>query len=213
MLPPRMNDPGFRYYLITDRKQCSPRPLTEVVRRACRNGIRAVQLREKDLPGKKLLELATELRRITFRWNAKLFINDRADIALATGADGVHCRETSMSPADIKKLSASLLVGSSVHSLNSAKQAQQEGADFLLFGPVCYTSTKAKYGDPQGTNQLKQVVASVNIPVLAVGGITPEHARSCLSAGAWGVAGISSIMSADSVEQQVRNWKNTLGEL
>ncbi|WP_372638862.1 thiamine phosphate synthase [Fodinibius sp.] len=208
-----MMDPGFRYYLITDRKQCHPRPLTEVVEQACRQGIRAVQLREKDLGGRALFALAGELRVITRRWKAKLFINDRTDVALAAGADGVHCRETGINPGKIKCLRSSLIVGSSVHSIESSRRAEQEGADFLLFGPVFYTASKAKYGAPQGTAALQEVVESVAVPVFAVGGITPERARECRSAGAYGVAGISSIMMADSVGQRVNQWKSTLHTL
>lgn len=208
-----MRDPGFRYYLITDRKQCHPRPLTEVVEQACRQGIKAVQLREKDLGGRALFTLAGELREITRRWEAKLFINDRTDVALAVGADGVHCRETGMSPANIKNLQSSLVVGSSVHSIEASRRAEQEGADFLLFGPVFYTASKAKYGVPQGVSALQEVVEATAVPVFAVGGITPERARECRSAGAYGVAGISSIMAADSVGTKVNRWKSTLNNL
>lgn len=208
-----MMDPGFRYYLITDRKQCYPRPLTEVVEQACREGIKAVQLREKDLGGRALFALAGELREITRKWEAKLFINDRADVALAVGADGVHCRETGMSPARIKNLQSSLIVGSSVHSIGASRRAEKEGADFLLFGPVFYTASKAKYGAPQGIGALQEVVESVAVPVFAVGGITPERAPECRSAGAYGVAGISSIMAADSVGTKINQWKSTLPTL
>ena len=207
-----MIDPGFRYYLITDRKQCQPRPLTAVVEQACRQGLKAVQLREKDLSGRALFALAGKLREITRRWEARLFINDRADVALAVGADGVHCRESSMNPGKIKRLRSSMMVGCSVHSLQASRWAEKEGADFLLFGPVYHTASKAKYGPPQGVSTLQEVVDSVNIPVFAVGGITPGRAPECRSAGAYGVAGISSIMTADSVQQKVKQWKFTLNE-
>ncbi|SHG28242.1 thiamine-phosphate diphosphorylase [Fodinibius roseus] len=208
-----MRDPDFRYYLITDRKQCHPRPLTEVVKQACREGIKAVQLREKDLGGRALFALAGELREITRRWEARLFINDRTDVALAVGADGVHCRETGVSPARIKNLQSSLVVGSSVHSIEASRRAEKEGADFLLFGPVFYTASKAKYGAPQGIEALQEVVEAAAVPVFAVGGITPERAPQCRSAGAYGVAGISSVMPADSVEQQVNRWRSILHTL
>lgn len=208
-----MRDPGFRYYLITNRKQSHPRPLTETVEQACRAGIKAVQLREKDLGGRALFALAGALREITRRWEAKLFINDRTDVALAVGADGVHCRETGISPANIKNLQSSLVVGSSVHSIEASRRAEKEGADFLLFGPVFYTASKAKYGAPQGIEALQEVVEAAAVPVFAVGGITPERAPQCRSAGAYGVAGISSVMAADSVEQQVNRWRSILHTL
>lgn len=208
-----MMDPGFCYYLITGRKQCHPRPLTGVVEQACRQGIRAVQLREKDLGGRALFALAGELREITRKWEAKLIINDRTDVALAVGADGVHCRETGMSPGKIKNLQPSMIVGSSVHSPGAARRAEKEGADFLLFGPVFYTASKSKYGPPQGIAALQEVAESAAVPVFAVGGVTPGRAPECRSAGAYGVAGISSIMSADSIEQKVNRWKSTLNNL
>lgn len=208
-----MIDPGFRYYLITDRKRCHPRPLTAVVEQACRQGIKAVQLREKDLSGRALFVLAGELREITRKWKAKLFINDRTDVALAVGADGVHCRETSMDPKNIKRVRSSIMVGCSVHSMQASRQAEKEGADFLLFGPVYYTASKAKYGPPQGISTLQKVADTINIPVFAVGGITPGRAPECRSAGAYGVAGISSIMTADSIQQKVKQWKSILSGL
>ncbi|MDR8393681.1 thiamine phosphate synthase [Aliifodinibius sp. S!AR15-10] len=208
-----MSNLPFRYYLITDRTQCAPRPLPEVVEEACQNGIRAIQLREKDLSAKELYRLAKKLRETTSRYGARLFINDRADIALAVEADGVHCRETSMRPGDIKQFNSSLVVGASVHSIDSALKAETDGADFLLFGPVFYTASKAKYGDPQGLEKLKKVVSNVRIPLYAVGGITPARAVQCLEAGAHGVAGISSIMTADSIPQKIEEWKTRLQHL
>lgn len=208
-----MNDPGFRYYLISDRKQCRPGDLQEVIEQACKNGIKAVQLREKDISGKDLYRLATQLREITSEYNTKLFINDRADIAMAVDADGVHCRETSILPRDIKKMDSSLMVGASVHSVESAIKAEHNGADFLLFGPVYHTSSKAQYGSPQGTFRLREVAERVKNPVFAVGGVTPERALQCISAGAHGVAGISSIMASDSVGEKIEEWKESIGAL
>lgn len=207
-----MSNLPFRYYLITDRNQCKG-PLPEIVDEACRQGIRAVQLREKELTGRDLFELSTKLRSITQKYDAELFINDRADIALAAGADGVHCRESSMRPSDIKKIDQDVTVGASVHSVKSAEEAEESGADFLLFGPVFYTASKAKYGSPQGLEKLKEVADGVSVPVYAVGGITVDRAKSCINAGAYGVAGISSIMAADDVSEKVEQWKNSLSAI
>lgn len=212
-LQDRMNEPEFRYYLITDRRQSTRRTLVEAVEEACRQGIKAVQLREKDLPGRELYELADELRTITSRRGAKLFINDRADVALAVGADGVHCPESGLSPGNVRGLNANLLIGASVHSPEAARQAADSGADFLLFGPVYRTPSKIKYGDPQGIAQLKAVVEAVSVPVYAVGGIAPERAGPCMEAGAHGVAGISSILQANSIEQRVNEWRQVLNGL
>ena len=198
-----MVKPDFRYYLITDRKSCVPKPLPEVVEEACRAGIRSVQLREKDLTGRRLFDLATHIRRITARYKTKLFINGRPDIAQAVAADGVHCRESGLGPAEIDHYWPELMVGASVHSLESARKAQWEGADFLLFGPVFFTSSKAKYGDPQGLSKLQDVVTAVERPVFAVGGVNPDRIDTCMQAGAYGTAGISAVMDADDISTTV----------
>lgn len=203
----------FQYYLITDRRKCAPRKLSDVVEEGCRAGIKAVQLREKDLSARELYQLASTLRDITARFGTQLFINDRADVAMAVGADGVHCRETSMPSNQIKRLDSKLMVGASVHSEKSARRAEKEEADFLLFGPVFYTQSKAKYGEPQGLEKLALICNSVSIPVYVVGGISVDRARESLQHGAHGVAGISSIMAADDVAEKVLEWKEFLGEL
>jgi len=208
-----MNNISFSYYLITDRKACAPRTLLDVVDEACGQGIKAVQLREKDVGGRALYKLAKQLRKVTKQYGTLLFINDRVDIALAVGADGIHCRENSLSPEVIKKLSNDLLIGSSVHSVKRAQKVKSEGADFLLFGPVFYTPSKDSYGQPQGIERLKEVIKSVNIPVFAVGGINMEEAQACLDVGAEGIAGISSIMKSSATKGTVKNWEKILGEL
>lgn len=198
-----MNKPDFRYYLITSRKACAPRPLPEVVEEACAAGIQAVQLREKDLPGNGLCDLAHQIREVTARYEAQLFINGRPDVAEVVTAEGVHCPEEGVPPSAIRQYWPQLSVGASVHSLTAAKQAEQEGADFLLFGPVFFTPSKEEYGKPQGTDRLKKVCDGTSIPVYAVGGITPAKVPECLDSGAYGVAGISALMEADDIGRKV----------
>ncbi|TYP93907.1 thiamine-phosphate diphosphorylase [Fodinibius salinus] len=204
---------NFRYYLITNRKAPDKRSLLETVERACKAGVRAVQLREKDMTDKSLVALGKKMRSITNEYNTRLFVNRRADIAQLLDADGVHCPENGIPPMAIKSSWPKLTVGMSVHSKKAAKRAEKEGADFLLFGPVYYTASKAKYGDPQGINKLKEVAEQFSVPVFAVGGITPEKVDPCLQAGAFGVAGISAVMKADNVVQQVNSFKEHLGQL
>jgi len=140
-----------------------------------------IQLRNRDADTRALLEMARALRAAPF-----LTINERIDIALAVGADGVHLPEWGMSSQLVKRLKASLLVGVSVHSLESGLRAQGEGADYLIFGPIFATPGKV----PCGLGPLEQLVRQIKIPVIAVGGITRELAGECLAAGAYGVAGI-----------------------
>ncbi len=205
----------FRLYLVTNRKLSTRggRSLEEVVKEACAAGVRAVQLREKDLSGRELYELAKRLRAISKQSNAKLFINDRVDIVLAAEADGVHCPEQGMPVATTRKLLPKNHIGVSVHSVESALAVEQDGADFITFGPVFSTSLKAEYGSPQGLDALAEVTACVNIPVFAIGGITPDRARECLKRGAHGVAVVSAVMSARDIGKAVGDFKNMLGEL
>jgi len=198
-----MNKPDFRYYLITSRKACAPRPLTEVVQKACEAGVQAVQLREKDLSGKALCELAHQIREVTTRFGVRLFINGRPDVAKVIAADGVHCPEEGFPPSAVRQYWSQFSIGVSVHSLEAAKKAEKEGADFLLFGPVFFTPSKEEYGKPQGTDRLKKICESTSIPVFAVGGVTPAKVSECLQAGAYGVAGISALMEADDVSGKV----------
>ena len=171
---------------------------------ACRAGVRAVQVREKDLSAQALYTLAEALRAVTQRYQARLFINDRVDIALAVGADGVHCRETSLPPGVVRRIAPGLLLGASVHAEDTARRAAQQGADFVLFGPVFDTPSKQPYGPPQGLDALESLARKIDIPVFAVGGLNPARAARCLQGGAYGVAAVSSIIQADDVTAAVQ---------
>jgi thiamine-phosphate pyrophosphorylase len=204
----------FRLYLITDRRACGERPLVDVIDDACRAGVRAVQLREKDIEARPLFDLALRLKQITNRHQAKLLVNDRVDVAHAAGADGVHCPETGFPPdAALGILERDKLVGVSTHSLERIQQAEEKGADFVTFGPVFPTPSKLGYGPPQGLDTLKHVCANTALPVFAVGGITPEIAAACIENGAAGVALISAIIGADDVEGAVARFRVALGTL
>ncbi len=185
--------------LITDRKACDE-PLSDHVEKACRAGIRLIQLREKDLPARFLLEEAEKLRTITRSYGAKLLINDRVDIALLSEADGVHLPESGLNIPAIKSLMKGKIAGKSAHSLPSALEASQQGADYVLFGPIYDTPSKRAFGLPQGLNKLSDLCAKVTCPVFAVGGLTPERAKECLQAGAYGVAAIRILMKNQSIE-------------
>lgn len=190
----------FRLYLVTDRHQTMGRPLLSLVGRAVRAGVRAVQLRERDLPIRELLVLATEFRREMPE--AKLFINDRVDLALALDAHGVHLRESSLPTPEVRGvLHPRQLIGRSVHSLEGVASAERHGADFVVLGPIYETPSKQVYGPPLGLGLLEQASRTARIPIFAIGGVTAARAYEVRGAGGFGVAVSSSILSASNVEQ------------
>ena len=206
-----MDELGFALYLVTDRS-VARRPLPVVVEECLGAGLKAVQLREKDLAARDLLAVATSIRESTRGHGARFLVNDRADVALACGADGVQRTHTSLPVRALRAISPpSFLIGASVHSVAQAREAEAEGADFLVFGPVHDTPSKRAYGPPQGLSALSLVTAAVDKPVLAVGGVTPARVAAILGAGAAGVAVISAILAADRPCDATKAFLDALG--
>lgn len=188
---------AFNLYLITDRHQTGGRSLTDVVRQALEGGVRAVQLREKDLSGAELYRLAEQLRLLTNEFDALLFINDRTDIALAVEADGVHVGINSLPVAVARQLmGANKIIGYSAHAIDEAVRAQADGADFVTFGPLYPTPSKSAYGEPCGVKKLADAVSALEIPVIGLGGISQTNVIEALSADIQGIAVISAILTA-----------------
>jgi thiamine-phosphate pyrophosphorylase len=187
----------FNLYLVTDRNQTGGRDLLRVLEQALDGGLRAVQLREKDLSGRDLFLLAERCQKLCQTYRAALFINDRVDVALAVDAAGVQLAKPSI-PLETARalLGSQKLIGVSTHTLEEAKEAEQNGADFVLFGPVYFTASKAVYGSPQGLPALKAIVDNISLPVYAIGGITLENLKPTQNTGVRGVALISAIVSA-----------------
>lgn len=195
--------PAFRVYFVTDRKQTAGRPLVDVVHAALDGGIRGVQIREKDLDGRALHALAERLRVLTRRYDARLLINDRIDVALAVDADGVHLGHDSFPVETARRLlGPARLIGASTHS--EAEIAAAQAADFIVFGPVYATPSKAAYGAPQGLDKLERAVVQSTVPVLAIGGITAARVPGIIEAGAQGIALISAISAAPDPAQAAR---------
>jgi thiamine-phosphate pyrophosphorylase len=202
---------GFSLCLVTDRSQV--RGSLEAVVEACLGaGLEAVQLREKDMALGDLLSVAKKLREATRHAGAKLFVNDRADVALAVGADGVQRTGASLPVSALRPICPpGFMIGASVHSTAEARIAEPEGADFLIFGPVYDTLSKRQYGAPQGLAALERVASSVRLPVLAVGGITPARVGEVRRAGAAGVAVIGAILGAERPADAVKAFLDALG--
>jgi thiamine-phosphate pyrophosphorylase len=201
----------FDLYVITDRQQSGGRPLLTVVEAALRAGARAFQLREKDLPPRELYPLAQEMRQLTRLYGARLLINDRIDVAMAVKADGVQLTTTSLPASAARQLlGRDRLIGVSTHNVAEAQAAAEGGADFLVFGPVFFTPSKAPYGEPVGLDALRAVRATVKLPILAIGGIKKANLDQGLAAGADGIAVISAVISADDPAAATQDLLTTL---
>ena len=182
-------------YPITSGK-ATPQTISDTlrfVRAAVEAEVVLLQIREKSLPARVLYELATRAAEITRDSKTRLLINDRADIARAAGADGVHLTSQSLPAGVVRNIFGSeFLIGVSTHSLDEARAARDGGADFIVFGPVFETESKRGFGAPQGLDKLRQVADELRgFPVLAIGGVSLENAGACFDAGASGVAAIS----------------------
>lgn len=201
----------FKLYLITDRKQIPAGKIEDAVEEALKGGVSAVQLREKDLSIRELLNLAYRMRDLTLKHDAQLFINDRIDIAIAVGADGVHLGGTSMPAYAARKAGGSkLLIGVSTHSMKEAESAEQDGADFITLGPVFETHSKMQYGSPIGTELLQTVSKTAKIPVYALGGITLSRVSEVIQSGAHGIALISAILATDKIRRNTEEFMRLL---
>jgi thiamine-phosphate diphosphorylase len=181
--------------LITDRSRLRGRPLEQVASQAADGGVTVVQLREKDLSGGELYDLAVTVHAV-LRGRALLLVNDRVDVAIAAGADGVHLPEHTLPLQKLRDyVGDACIVGRSVHSVEAAVRAEQEGADYVLVGAV-YESRSHPGQSPAGPALVRAVAEAVRVPVVAVGGITPERVAEVIEAGADGIAVIGAIMEA-----------------
>jgi len=188
---------ALRLIVVTDRGLAAPRALEGIVVAALEGGARAIQLRNKGDPPRELLAVGRELRVITRQREALLFVNDRLDVALAIEADGAH-----LGPEDLpisaarRVVGEGFLLGGSCDDPAEARSLADEGADYVGCGTVYPTSTKLDAGSVIGLDGLRRVVEAVDVPVIAIGGITAERAKEVAVAGAAGVAAVRAVMSA-----------------
>lgn len=200
----------MRLYFITDRKLGGGRSLEAIVGAAVAAGVDLVQLREKDLSGRTLFDLAGRMAAICHAAGARLLINDRLDVALAAGADGVHLPADGLPAAAVRaRIGDRLLIGVSTHSAAEAARAERDGADFVVLGPVFPTASKRRYGPPLGLEPLRAAMEQVKIPVYAIGGVNAETVEKLRDLPLGGVALIGAIMNADDIAASVRRLMGT----
>lgn len=195
---------NYRLYLVTDRDCLGIRDLGQSIEEAIRGGVTLIQLREKHASSREFFEIALRVKEITTRYQIPLIINDRLDIALAIDADGLHIGQDDLPlPLARKLFGDGKIIGVSAHSLEEALLAEQHGADYLGVGAVYPTATKAD-ANAVTLDQLTEIKNSVNIPVVAIGGIHEKNAREVMTTGIDGIAVVSAILGKDDVQKAAR---------
>jgi thiamine-phosphate pyrophosphorylase len=194
-----------RLLVVTDRHQTSGRPLVPLLQRVLAAAAPAIQLRERDLSARELVALAREVQVLTSSCRSQLLINDRIDVVLAMEGVGVHLRSNSLPvPVARQLLGARRFLGVSVHEVEEAVQAESQGADYIILGPIYETPSKQMYGPPLGIRTLEEACRLVRIPIIGIGGVTAARAREMRQAGAFGAAVITAILGAANVESATR---------
>lgn len=188
----------YSLYLVTDRTLSRGRATADIVREAVAGGVTCVQLREKGCPTHEFITEARLLKTLLHPIGIPLIINDRLDVALAVGADGVHLGQQDMDIADARRLAGpDFIIGISAESLADAVRAESQGADYIGISPVFATATKKDTATPLGLEGIRQIRAAVRLPLVGIGGITVENTAAVITAGADGIAVVSAIVAAD----------------
>lgn len=184
----------YRLYLVTDRKVLGDTPLEIAVENAIKGGVTLVQIREKDCLGKEFLQYAKDVKKVTDKYNVPLIVNDRVDIALAIGAAGVHVGQNDMDASYVRNIiKDNMILGVSVSNKEDAIKAVKDGADYVGVGAIYETTVKLDAVSVK-LNMLKEIVDSIDIPVVAIGGINEKNIEEVLSTNIDGVAVISAIL-------------------
>jgi thiamine-phosphate pyrophosphorylase len=220
-VPSPMARLDFKLYLITDRKTAPVRDLATTIEAVLQAAAElaphppiAVQLREKDLAGRVLLQLATALKEVCRRYRVPILVNGRVDVAMAAGADGVHLPSDGIGPAEARKLlGPSKVIGVSAHSAGEITRAEALGADFAVFGPVFAPISKGTYAAPSGVQGLASACSAASIPVFALGGITAARIAELDGSGAAGAAVIGAVFGSKDPAQAATELIKALREL
>ncbi|APC09402.1 Thiamine-phosphate synthase [Moorella thermoacetica] len=203
--------PQWDLYVVITTKLGGGRPTLELVRGALAGGATAIQLREKELPARELVELGRAIRELTRDAGATFIVNDRLDIALAVEADGLHIGQEDLpAPVARKLLGPEKILGVSAGTTDEARQAEADGADYLGVGSIFATGSKGDAGSPIGLEGLRAIRAAVKIPIVGIGGINPDNAAGVIAAGADGVSVISAVIGAADVAAAARRLREVV---
>ncbi len=198
-------------YVITDAQLSRGRSHLEVAREAIKGGASLIQFRDKEMTTRQLVETAGKIKELTEGADIPLIINDRLDVALAVDADGVHVGQDDMPAALARQLiGPHKILGVSASTVEEARQAEREGANYVSASPVFTTPTKPDAPPPTGLEGLRAIVEAVNLPVIAIGGIDEKNAAEVMEAGAQGVAVISVVVSALDIAATARRLRETV---
>ena len=190
----------YLVYVVTDEKVSGGRSHVEIAAAAVAGSSDVVQLRSKDADGKSTLDTAKRIKELTRGTGTMFIVNDRLDVALLSGADGVHLGQDDIPVAEARRISPpGFIIGVSVGSVEESMKAEKDGADYVGLGPVFSTTSKDDAGPVCGLGLLSEVKSSVQIPVVAIGGITMENAESVIEAGADGLAVISAVLVPEDI--------------
>lgn len=193
------------FYLVTDSELSKKGTLSDV-KDAVESGCRIIQYREKNKSTKEMVSEASEIKSICGD-NAIFLVNDRIDVALAVGADGVHIGQDDMPICTARKLlGAEKIIGLTVHNGDEAIEAEKNGADYIGLGPIFDTSTKKDAGKGIGPAMIREVKSAIRIPVVAIGGINKENCRSVIESGADSLVAISAIVCSDDVKRETKDF-------
>lgn len=204
----------YSLYLVTDRTIAGDRPLVDIVSAGVAGGVSCVQLREKNCSTQEFIHEASLLLELLQPLDIPLIINDRVDVALAVGANGVHLGQNDMSIADARRITSdNMIIGISAESLEDAINAEESGADYIGISPVFTTATKLDIATPLGLAGVREIRRAVKIPLVGIGGIDTSNTRDVIEAGANGVAVVSAIMAATNPKRAAENIRKTMSSV
>lgn len=204
---------SYDLYVITDEALAGGLPHAEIARRAVAGGADVIQLRNKSHGDRELVRIGREIHAITKPAGVLFIVNDRPEVAIACGADGVHLGQGDAGPGSVRQLVPSgFIIGVSVGSVEEALAAETESADYVALSPVFGTASKSDAGPGHGLDTLRKIRSAVAIPVIAIGGIGPLNVQEVIRAGADGVAVISAVVAAPDITRAAQEMRSLIAQ-